>query len=213
MARQKERMVIKHQPTTIEIFVCIASMPNWAKLLINEEPTKPYIEMLKGLIERNFYSKKNERLTIKAIATDSKIDSGKATKWLTAIYEDIFKLNENKPELFYDKTIPVTLYMRHYDDSETFRISLPALPREYEMFRFYFVKAKVGTDYFWVERVEHSIENDKYEICIWLHGGMVNKYREYLFEKAKFYESIEFMNFYKMADFEIDNELKKVYKE
>ena len=213
MARQKERMIIKHQPSTIEIFLCIASMPKWAKLLINEEPMKPYIEMLKGLIEKKFYSEKNERLTIKAISTDLKIETGKVVKWLTAIYKDIFELNESKPELFYDNAISVTLFMRHYDDVETFRISLPALPREYEMFRFYFAKAKVGTDYFWVQHVEHSIENDRCEICIWLRGGMVNKYREFLFEKAKFYDSIDFMDAFNMADFEIDNELKKIYKE
>ena len=56
MARQKEKVIIKHQPNTIEIFLCIASMPKWAKLLINEEPMKPYIDMLKGLLEKNFYS-------------------------------------------------------------------------------------------------------------------------------------------------------------
>ena len=208
MARQKERVLFKHQPTTIEIFLCIASMPKWSKLLINEQPTKPYIEMLKALVERNFYKERNERLTIKAIATDIKIDSGKVVKWLPMIYEDIYELNENKPDLFYDNGIAVRLYMRHYDDTETYRLSLPALPREHEIFRFYFAKSKVGTDYFWIERIEYSIEDDSCEICIWLHGGIANKYRTFLFEKAKFYNSIGFMDAHNMTDHEIDNELK-----
>lgn len=88
MARHKERVKIHYEPSTIETFLCIASMPKWANLLINAEPTKPYIEMLKGLVEMNFYNERNERLTIKAIAADLKTDTGKVTKWLTAIYQD-----------------------------------------------------------------------------------------------------------------------------
>ena len=194
MARHKERVKIHYEPSTIETFHCIASMPKWAKLLIDVNPDKPYNEMLKGLVQRNFYNERNERLTIKSIAADLKTDTGKVTKWLTAIYQDIFELNENNPELFCQNGIAVTLYLHYFDDSAAFKVSLPALPREYEMFRFYFVKAKMGTDYYWVHRVEHSIENDTYETCIWLRGGLTNKYREFLYDKAKFYNRIGFMD-------------------
>lgn len=212
MARHKERVKINHEPSTIETFLCISSMPEWVKLLIHAEPDKPYIEMLKGLAERDFYNDRNERLTIKKIATDLKIETSKVTKWLNAVYQDIFDLNENKPELFNKNGIPVTLYLHHFDDSAAFKISLPALPREYEMFRFYFAKAKMGTDYFWVHRVEHSIEADAYEVCIWLRGGLTNKFREFLYDKAMFYNRIGFMDAMNKTEWQIDDELRSIYK-
>jgi hypothetical protein len=212
MGRQKERVEIHHQPSTIETFLCIASMPKWAKLLIDADPTKPYIEMLQGLIEKKFYTDRNEKLTIKKIGSDLKIDTAKVTKWLALIYQDIFDVNETKPELFCDKGIPVTLYLHHFDDSAAFKISVPALPREFEMFRFYFAKAKMGIEYYWVHRVEHSIEEDEREICIWLRGGFVNRYREFLYDKAKFYNEIPFRGVQDKTEYEIDAELRKIYK-
>lgn len=212
MARHKEKLEVHHDPSTIEIFLCIASMPKWAKLLIEAEPTKPYVEMLKELSQKNFYSDRNEKLTIKKISTDLKINTAKITKWFTAIYQDIFDLNETKPELFYEKGIAVTLYLRNFDDSEAFRISVSALPREYEMFRFYFAKAKMGIEYYWVYRIEHSIEEDNYEICIWLRGGFANKYREILYDKAMFYNEISLGDTVNKSEYEIDNELRKIYK-
>ncbi len=212
MARYKERVKIHHEPSTLETFLCIASMPKWSKLLIDAHPDKPYIGMLKGLAERDFYNDRNERLTIKKIAADLKTDTSKVTKWLTAVYGDIFELNENNPALFSGNGIPVTLYMNHFDDSASFKISLPALPREYEMFRFYFARAKVGTDYFWVHRVEHSIEVDTYEVCIWLRGGLVNKYREFLYDKAMFYNHIGLLDAMNKTEWQIDEDLKKLYK-
>ena len=108
-------------------------------------------------MKKRFYRDFNEKLSIKRIAADLKLDTAKVTKWLNVIYQDIFKLNETKPELFFERGIAVTLYLRHFDDTEAMKVSLPALPREYEMFRFYFAKAKMGIEYYWVYRVEHCI--------------------------------------------------------
>ena len=42
-------------------------------------------------------------------------------------------------------------------------VSLPALPRKFESFKFSFIRGKLGIDYFWVKKVEHLIEADKTE--------------------------------------------------
>ena len=212
MGRHKERVQIHHEPTTTERFLCIASMPKWSKLLLEHEPNKPYCDILSGLIEKGFYSESDEKRTIKKMAADLKTDSGKLTKWIGAIYQDIFELNEQKSELFYADGIKTILYMKYFDDSASLSLTLPVIPREYEMFRFYFAKAKTGAEYYWVHRVEHSIEADTYEVCIWLNGGFANKYRDFLYDKAKFYNRIGFFDLHQKTESQIDDELMKIYK-
>ena len=43
----------------------------------------------------------------------------------------------------------------------------------------------VGTSHFWVKRIEHEISRDTV-VTLWLEGGVLNKYREYVLEKALF---------------------------
>ena len=38
--------------------------------------------------------------------------------------------------------------------------------REFETFRFLFIHADMGTDNFWVKKVEHQLENDNLQITI-----------------------------------------------
>ena len=70
------------------------------------------------------------------------------------------------------------------------------------------MKAKLGIDYFWVKKVEHSIFDFESEICIWLEGGFLNKYREFAFEKISFHEKIGVMAEYDLHRFEIDKIIK-----
>lgn len=145
------------------------------------------------------------------MARDFKADTVRVTKWIHQIYEDIFELNEDKPELFQTNENKVTLYMKDYDNYCSFRLSLPTLPREYEAFRFYFIKGKLGTDDFWVKRVVHIIEDDKTCIDISLEGGHVNKYREFALDRALFHGWIGFMDIYQKHKFEIDDKLKTLF--
>jgi hypothetical protein len=212
MARYKVNNEIHHQPSTLQVFYCIRAIPSWVVLLVNNEPDKPYIKMLKVLIERNFYKDQESEIYIKNIAKDLKLDSNKVSKWLKDAYHDIFELNGTKPELFYGTGVPVNLFMKYYDDHADLRITLPVIPREFESFGFYFVKAKVGTDNFWVHRIEHSYGEDGYEIFIWLRGGFMNKYRELLFDKAMFYDRIPFKDAIHNTENQNDEKLKRIYK-
>lgn len=91
-------------------------------------------------------------------------------------------------------------------------ISLPMLPGVYDTVRCPFIKAKVGIDYFWVRKIEHEIENDHVVVVVWLSGGAVNRYREFLLDKGLFEQKIHFMDMYQKLPFEIDEILRKVYR-
>lgn len=212
MGRTKERRKFLHEPSTHEIFYCLCGMPNYSKILLEQNPTKPYSDFLRRLIDLNFYNERTEKIAIKKIATDLKTDTAKATKWIKEIYEQIFELNFDKPELFQNNGIKVCMYMRHYDSSCSFYTTLPVLPREFETINFPFAKAKTGTERFWVKRVEHEITEDIAVVTLWLDGDTLNKYREFALDKALFQGQIHFMDIYNKQSFELDDELKKIYK-
>ena len=212
MGRLKERKKILHEPTTHEIFMCLTCMPLCSKILIENGPQKSYTDFLRWLLQVNFYKEKGEKISIKKLATDFKSNSIKVTKWIHEIYEDIFELNYNESELFQREGVKVALYIRSYDNSCMFYISMPVLPREFERINFPFVKSKVGIDVFWVKKIEHEMNEDLTAITIWLEGGFVNRYREFALDKALFQGWIHFMDVHNKHSFELDEELKNIYR-
>jgi len=211
MARIKERRKIVHQPTTHEILFCLRSMPRYCQLLLTYTPHTVYSEFLQGLVDRKFYQEQEEKTSIKQIAADFKTDTARITQWIKKIYEDIFELNFEHPEYFQKPGIKVCFYCSYYDSHCSFYTFLTATPREYETVNFSFVKAKVGSDRFWVKRIEHEIAGDTV-ITIWLEGEPLNRHREFILEKALFQEYVGFMDTYHKHSFELDDMLKKLYR-
>ena len=187
-------------------------MPQYSKLLADYSADKLYYDFLKWLIEKNFYNTWEEKITIKKIATDFKNDTARVTKWIREIYDDILELNYDRSELFYTSGIHVCLYLHNYDDYCNFYTSLQVVPREFETVRFPFVQAKVGIDWFWVKTVDHKIVEESI-VTIKLEGGSVNKYRELALDKALFQKRIHFMEVYHKDEIELDNEIRKIYRD
>jgi hypothetical protein len=207
MSRTKERPKFIHKATTLEYLFCLGNMPKWSQVLFDQNNGKSYNDFLKWMLEKE-YLKNDERISIKKISELNGYASAKISKWLREIYEDILELNETNPSLFYTPNwIEVELYLRYYDNYCSFRTSVPVLPRIYETFEFFFVKAKLDTYSFWVKDVRHIIEGNKTSITIFLEGGILNIYRELALSKALFEGSLDFLDIYKKFDFEIDNTL------
>ena len=213
MARTKEKKKIIHEPSTHEVFVCLSSMPVYSKILIDNIPPKPYFDFLKWLIEINFNKDKEGKIIIKKLAAEYKEDAAKITKWLREIYDDIFDLNYDRPDLFQSDGIKVELYIKHFDNYSFFNLTMSVVPSEFETIRFPFVRAQVGTDNLWVKKVEHLIEENNIEIRLSLDGGMSNRYREFTIDKALFQGKIGYWNTHNMYSFELDEALKKIYRD
>ena len=129
MPRTKERRKIIHKPSSHELFYCLEGMPSYSKILLEYRPDKSYKNFLRWLLEKDFYKNRTEKISIKGIAKDFMTDTVKVTKWLKEIYEEIFELNFDKPELFQDDGVKVCLYMKHYDNSCSFYTTFPFLPK------------------------------------------------------------------------------------
>lgn len=213
MPRQKERKLIIHQPSVVEVIHCLASMPNYSRFLAAEMPTKAYVEFLQKLLDINFFSENTKRLTVKQIALYTYEKETKVTKWVHEIYEDILALLYDKPAPFKTTgTILTTLNMKRFDSYCSIKVYLPVVPKKWETFSFDFAKAKTGTYMYQVKNVTHEISNDAYEVTLELSGELENEYREMLLNKALFYNRIGFMDSFNKRAFEIDEILMKIYK-
>lgn len=213
MARFKEREKIYHKPSTLEIFGCLSGKFTYAKILAAHTTEKAYATFLQWIIEKEFYSERNENISIKKIAADFKSEPTKVTKWIKDIYADIFDLNYDKPELFQRSGIKVCFYCRYYDDSCFLNTFVAALPREFETVKIPFVKGKMGTDYFWVEKIEHQFFDDEHDITIWLKSGSANKYRQFALDKALYQGHIHWADVFHKYDYELDQEIKRIYRD
>ena len=205
MPRKKERPKFIHKASTQEYLHCLQNMSNWSNILLSQNNRKTYNDFLKWIL-KNDYFKTSENLTIAHISKQSGYSSAKVSKWLQEIYEGILELNENSPRLFCaEPGIRVRLQLRYYDSYCFFSLTLPVVPRVYESFEFFFIKAKIGWDRFWIRNVEYEIDNNKNTICIFLEGGILNRYREFAVEKALFKGQISHRDEYEKFDFEIDD--------
>lgn len=212
MGKIKERRILIHKPSTQEILHCLSIMPSYSTLLLQQYPDKPYSEFLKWLIDKNYYKGLNKKITIKRISVEFKAEAVKVTKWIKEIYEEIIELNYDKPELFQTNGNKVCLEMKHYDSYFSFYTSLPIFPREYETLKFPFAEGMVGTRNFWVKKIEHEIIEDNALVTIFLVGEVLNKYREFALDKALFQGWIHYMDVYELSPFELEDEIKKIYR-
>ena len=115
-----------------------------------------------------------------------------------------------QPQLFsFSGNVNVELFFRYFDSYCSIKTSLPVVPRLYESFEFFFIKAKLGFSTFWVKDVEYVIRQNEASIVISLQGGYVNVYREFALDKALFEGAINFMDLCNKHDFEIDKILRK----
>jgi len=208
--KYKKHDPIVHTPTTQEIFCCLSSATEWCRILSKVSDDKPYHAFLTWLIDREFYGSDSKRITVVKLTKDFNKPSGKIKLWIAQIYDDIFELNEASPHLFQKDGLKVSMYFKNFDSFTGLDVSVQCVPRKHEQVNFPFVKAKVGTDLFYVDMVRH-VFGSIYSVEIWVKGGSVNKYREFILDKAEFQGRIGWMDIHHQTPFEIDERLSKIY--
>ena len=152
------------------------------KLFANEEKYKSLVSFM---MSKNFLESNEPLPTIKSMEQILGLRPHKLRKLIHDLYEEMFgnELNHalkfNKIEIYFDL---------HYFEGQYgyFKCSdLAFIPRVGENMTIPFLKAKVGTDYFYVDSIRHSLEYDVQRIDIRLNSGFYNKYFHY--EKYKAY--------------------------
>ncbi len=194
----------------IDTYYCMISCPKWVQLLIGNG--KDYQTFLSGLISVNFFEGIDGRTTITRMSRELGIKTQLISKWIKEMYQDILDLNFDKPELFQAEGIFHELHFKGFRGRVTLKLWLKAIPRLYEKVELFFLDAKIGSRVFWVKDVHHEIEDGEHTVSIMLDGGILNKYRTELLDRALFDGVLGFMDIYEGNEFEIDKQLKLFYK-
>lgn len=207
--KKVEKQIVE-KPSTISVFYSMTSCPRWVNLLTGNN--KPYQSFLSKLNSVNFLKERRERTTIKQMADAFHFKREQLTKWISEMYEDIFDLNYDNPELFKDEGIKHELYFKGFRTSASFTLWLKCTPRVFEKVDFFFLKAKLESTSFWVKDLQHQFDESEHTINVWLESSIRNKYRELLIDRALFFDRLGFMDVYRKNEFEIDDKLKLFYK-
>ena len=177
-----KKVIVKqvYKPSTKRKFfiafpICRAGALYWLK-----EKDAPGRDItLRWALDRNFCVRE-ENFTIKKMAKDFGVEPVKVTKWISDIYSGILDLNGEQPELFRTEGTKHELHAKFFNTNVYATVWLLKTPRIYEGFTFSFFRASVGTEWFYVEEVHHTMSKEEHSIRVQLTGGILNRYRDYL---------------------------------
>ena len=168
------------------------------------EDNERYKDFIDFIFSKDFLNDDDLKFpTIKDISNAIGLSPSKVTKLIKEMYDDFFdnKFNFSKVEIIY--------FITYLDNYLQFNCNdLKFIPRVGEQIDMSFIEAKIGTNMFYVDKVEHTFENDVQRIYITLRAGLFNTY--FHFRKSKAYEQreISFDDYYSGDDYLIRRKLK-----
>ena len=191
----------KYVPSIRDIKVSLFSEYQWISLLSGRG--KPYDHIIDGLVKIGEYwnSEDSDReegaFTMKWMAEKLHETPAHVSKWLRAIYEDLFALNGSEPALFVaDGELHCSFWFTGFREGRScyFSFGIPALPHVGDNLDFCFVRAALGCDFFYIKDISHNRQGGKTSIMIDCEAGTrYNRFREFLLDKARFMNEIGFM--------------------
>lgn len=199
----------EYKPGTVDVLNALVNEYQWLNLLTDSG--KPYDTLLRLIVDdsnREMYTGFGAIKKVSQILNESQ---SKITKWILSAYNDLFELNYENPELF--KLGEGHRYYMHfkvdYHASADFTIYL-SNPLSYgEAFEWQFIKAKVGTYYFYVEDITHVYAGGTITTQVTLHSGWFNSYRQHLIDKLDFLKLIDFHEKHYLPSHKLDEILKE----
>lgn len=181
----------------------LLSEARWMRLLSGLG--KPYEHIIEGFIEiANYWNtdnceSKDREVTIKWIAEKLNETPQNINKWLPRIYQDLFELNDSRPELFASEGEILCCFLLsgfEYDRTCAFSFGVPTIPHRGDSLSFRFTNAALDCESFYIQDVRFSRFFG--ETNIFIHCDprnsyrSTNHYREFLLEKARFMNQINY---------------------
>lgn len=204
MSRSKHPSPEKYIPSIRDIKVSLFSEYRWIGFLSGRG--KPYDHILDGLVKiGEFWNSEDSysedgAFTMKWMADKLHESPAHISKWIRTIYEDLFEINNSEPELFVaDGEILCDFLFSGFreDRSCSFSFGLPALPHVGDTLDFCFVRAALGCDFFYIRGIRHDRHGGKTSIMIDCEAGTgLNRFREFMLDKARFMNEIGIMTEY-----------------
>jgi len=180
----------------------ISIMPQIVKDFKNKER---YTQLIEFLSAKDYFNDEDQPYpTLKEIEAETGLKTYHIRKQLKEIYDQIFKyeytFDFNQAEIFF--------YVEYFKRYASVKCNnLTYLPKIGEHIIFSFLKAKVGTNYFYVEDIKHHFEDSKQIIILFLKGGFYNKYWHYRKHKAIELGEIGYREISELHDYELKRRL------
>ncbi|WP_204345541.1 hypothetical protein [Psychroserpens algicola] len=145
-----------------------------------------YKQLIEFMLSKDFIDSDEYLPSLKQIGIELNIKPYTLSKLIKDLYNEVFDLEKenylefNKPEIYFD--------LNYFENDRGYFLckNLAYIPRVGENIDIPFLKAQVGTDYFYVDSIRHSLDTNVQRIFISLKSGLYNKYFHY--EKYKAYE-------------------------
>jgi hypothetical protein len=141
-----------------------------------------YSQLIGFLSSKDYYEDEDLAYpTLKEIEAKTGLKTHQIRKQLKEIYEQLF----DREYTFDFNQVEIYFYVEYFKRYASVKCSnLTYLPKVGENIVFSFLKAKVGTNYFYVEDIQHHFEDKKQLIFLFLKGGFFNNYWYYRKHKA-----------------------------
>lgn len=196
----------KHAPSPKHILVDLLSIHCQLKTLFKDD--KGYSSIINFLDSKDYYNDPDIPYpTLKEVQLATGLSPTHLRKKLSEMYERLFGY-EIPIRMDFSKT-EYNFYLENNKIYEQFTLSeLRHLPRVGEEFHIPFVKASLGTELFYVEKISHIFESDIHRIDIWLKEGFFNSYWKIRKDEAILKREIGTMDVYKLYEFQLKEMLK-----
>ncbi|QKJ63339.1 hypothetical protein [Flavobacterium sp. M31R6] len=197
---------MKQSISTKQILIDLLSIKDQVKKLFENQ--KEFNSLVTYLCAKDYYNDDNIPFpTLKEIEIGTGLNSNQLRKQLLRIYEDLFNYDPIY-NLEFNETEYV-FYLNYNKVYGSFTLTkIMNLPRIGENVTIPFLKAKVNTDYFYVDDIRHYFEGNTQRIDIYLLAGSFNSYWYNRKHQAVEENEISFRDLYDLYDFQLKKLLK-----
>ena len=192
--------------STKQVLIDILSIKFQVKKIF--ENREEFNSLLTFLCEKDYYNDDEIPFpTLKEIESRTGLNGNQLRKQLLKIYNELFNY-DSKYNLEFNETEYV-FYLNNNKVYASFTLKkLINLPRIGENITIPFLKAKVNSDFFYVDDIRHSFESNIQRIDIFLLSGMYNSYWYNRKHQAIEENEISFRDLFELYEFQ----LKKILR-
>lgn len=168
---------MEHQISVKQILVDLISVK---PQIVNEfNNNERYEQLINFLNAKDYYNDEDLPYpTLKQIEKETGLKSYHIRKQLQEIYDKLFDYEYDYKFDF--KQTELIINVEYFKRYASFKCKpLKILPRIGENITLHFLKAKVGTEHFYVQDITHRFENEKQIIVMSLKDGWYNSYWYY----------------------------------
>ncbi len=183
--------------STRDLILAITSMPNKAMELLKSKPH--YSKLLEIILNKfDYYDENcNARLpTMKELSEESGDAYDKLKKLIQKIYFDLIEKDSETAPFFKHSRQEIIMYLEgYYNEHYAFKTELTIIPRKGESIEVDFFKPLLGTNYFYVNSVNHRFEDGKHVIVLFLKSGLYNSYMDLRRDQARATDELGWKDF------------------